>query len=158
MAEPRSTRTGTAVGRTAELRMNLFVPKGRQEAVDKWGPKIRSFRGTIEYDRTDSPSYMEETARAALRHFGLDGNVSVQRERGFYNTVYRMYVDGHEVSGYRVYGGPGNPDYEKIGANLEGMVEDAVIYKMGKDGDALTNALGRIDGMESKWKWIGPRR
>ena len=155
MAEPRSTRTGTAVGRTAELRMNLFVPKGHQEAADKWGPKIRSFQGTIEYDRTDSPTYMERTANDALRHFGLDGNVTVDRSYGFYQVNYSMYVDGHKVSGYRVYTGPANSN-EKVGANLEGMVEDAILYKMGKDGESLTDAMGRIEGL--KWKWVGPRR
>ena len=136
--------------------MNVFVPAGRAEAMKRWADKIGSFSGTIEYDRTGSPSYMEETAKAALRHFGFECDVRVRKECGICSTTYTMYVDGHEVSGYRTYGNPSFSDSEKIGANLKGMVEEAIMCKMGKDGEALENVVGGIEGIARRWGWIGP--
>lgn len=155
MAEPRNATVETAgVGRTATARMNYFVSGNRQEALAKWGPKIRSFQGSVEYDKTDDLDYMTKVANDALKHFGLkaDAQMYISRRTPAY-TDYSLLINGDKVAAsYRQYGS----DDRKIGANLQDMVETAILLKMRKNKEGIMNAMGGIEGL--KWKWIGPRK
>lgn len=155
MAEPRSTSTGNAgVGRTAIARMNYFVQGDRDAARAKWGPKIRSFQGSVEYDKTDDLDYMTKVANDALKHFGLkpDAQMYISRSTPAY-TDYSLLINGDKIAAsYRQYGS----EDRKIGANLQDMVETAILLKMRKGKEGIMNAMGGIEGL--KWKWIGPKR
>ena len=115
-------------------------------------PKIRSFQSEIAYDRTDDPRYMAQKANEVLRHFGFPETArATETVRPGY-TIYRLYVDGVEVSGYRQYGS----GERKIGMNLASMLHDAVIYRIRKESgdavaDSLTNAMGEVQSL--RWKF-----
>lgn len=156
MAEPRGTNAGNVgAGRTAVARMNYFTQGNRQEALAKWGPKIRSFQGSVEYDKTDDLDYMTKVANDAIKHFGLkpDAQMYISRSTPAY-TDYSLLINGDKIAAsYRQYGSGDR----KIGANLQDMVEQAIILKMRKgDRAGIMNAMGGIDGL--KWKWTGPKR
>ena len=120
---------------------------------NKYGPKIASFQGEIDYNKTDDPNYIASVANDTLKHFGFKGNARVVASPApNNNTDYYMVVDGNKiVAGYRVPG-----DDKKLGSTTRDFVESALLYKISrKDGKEqtadLADGTGSIVGM--KWKY-----
>ena len=120
---------------------------------NKYGPKISSFQGEIDYNKTDDPNYIAGVANDALKHFGFRGNARVIASPApNNNTDYYMIVDTDNiVAGYRVPG-----DNKKLGSTTRDFVESAILYKIsrkeGKEQTAdIADATGSIVGM--KWKY-----
>lgn len=127
---------------------------GNPYAQREWGDKISSFRDELDYDRTDDTNYMSELTNRALRHFGFKGDArfTARTTPGFTDYSLILGVD-KVVSAYRQYGS----EDRKIGANLEGMINDALVYKISRKSgapiaDSLTDAMGNIQGLRWKFK------